>query len=190
MIKKKEVTDMAESKKRKIDAPVYGNLAYDIDALAREKRLEDAGLIREEERHPQPQPVPRAQSVARPRLRVSPMLVLGSVVLCAMVVVLLMGYAKLTDISDNVVTMQEQLSTLEDEHVALLTKYEKAFDLATIKTTAEAAGMKKPGSGQIYYIDLSSADNAVVYQANSDSLLNRVFAAVGGGISSVVEYFK
>jgi hypothetical protein len=181
--------EMAD-KKRKIDAPVYGNLAYDIDALARERRLEEAGRIREEERQVQRQSVRRTQPVAQPRARISPLLVLGSVVLCAMVVVLLMGYAKLTHISDNVVTMQSQLTDLQDEHIALLTKYEKAFDLATIKSTAEAAGMKKPSSGQIYYIDLSGADNAVVYQANSDSLLNRVFSAIGGGISSVVEYFR
>jgi cell division protein FtsL len=179
---------MAEKKRRKIEAPVYGNLAYDIDALARERRLEDAGRIREEER--QVQPVRRSQTAAQPRAKVSPLLLMGAAVLCAMVVVLLMGYAKLTNISDSVVTMQSEMSDLEEEHIALLTKYEKTFDLATIKSTAEAAGMKKPGSGQIYYIDLSGADNAVVYQANSDSILSKLFAGIGDGVNSVVEYFR
>ena len=44
---------MAEYKRRP-DSPVYGNLAYDLDALVRERALEEAGRMPEQPR-PQPQ---------------------------------------------------------------------------------------------------------------------------------------
>jgi len=91
---------MAEFKK-KPNSPVYGNLAYDLDALVRERALEEAGRMPEQPR-PQPQrrsePAqrPRQQAAAQPKVQVSP-LVLGCVaVLAVMVVALLMGYVKLT----------------------------------------------------------------------------------------------
>lgn len=62
---------------------------------------------------------------------------------------------------------------MQDSHLALLTKYEKTFDLTTVKEAAEAAGMKKPSSGQISYIDLSGPDTAVVYAANEGSVISR-----------------
>ena len=54
---------------------------------------------------------------------------------------------KLTGISDNVSSIKREISALEEEHVALLTAYERTFDLATVKAAAEAAGMSKPSGG-------------------------------------------
>ncbi|NLU24765.1 MAG: hypothetical protein GXW99_08720 [Clostridiales bacterium] len=175
-------------KKRHGTSAVYGNLAYDLDALARERQFEDAGKIREEER--QVQPVRRSRPAAQPALRLSPMLVMGVVMLAAMVIVLLMGCVKLTKISSSVVEMKSQLGDLQEAHVALLTKYETTFDLTTVKEAAEAAGMKKPSSGQISYIDLSGPDTAVVYEAGGESAAGKLFSSIGRGLSSVVEYFK
>ena len=107
-----------------------------------------------------------------------------------MVTLLLLCRAQLTELSADVVSMQRELSALEDEHVSLLTRYEKTFDLATIKEAAAAAGMSKPSASQIYYIDLSEADSVVVYQQQSTSVLSRVFTSLGQGVCAVVEYFK
>ena len=71
-----------------------------------------------------------------------------------------------------------------------MTKYEQTFDMATVKERAEAAGMKKPSSGQVEYIDISGSDAVVIYQGGSDSLLSRLFANVKEGIGAAVEYFK
>ena len=71
---------------------------------------------------------------------------------------------QLTVISSEVVKLQSELSDLQTQNVSLTTKYEQTFDLSTIKEAAEAAGMSKPSSSQIYYIDMSGSDNAVVYQ--------------------------
>ena len=109
--------------------------------------------------------------------------------MCALVMVLMLGYVQLTAASASVSRLNNELSTLQTEHVALLTEYEKTFDLATIKATAEAAGMSKPTSGQIQYIDLSGSDTAVVY-TGEPGVTARVFADVRQSAASVVEFFR
>ena len=123
----------------------YGSLAYDLDALAREKQLDEAGK-KVRPAQPEVQPVQRRQSAARAAVRPSPVLLLGTVLVVGMVIALMLCYVKLTGISDNVSSIKRDISALEEEHVALLTAYERTFDLATVKAAAEAAGMSKPSS--------------------------------------------
>ena len=103
--------------------------------------------------------------------------------------VLLLGYVQLTAVGASISRLNNEITALETEHVALLTEYEKTFDLATIKATAEAAGMSKPTSGQIQYIDLSGSDTAVVY-ADEPGVTARVFADVRQSAASIVEFFR
>ncbi|MBO4916095.1 MAG: hypothetical protein J5449_12935 [Oscillospiraceae bacterium] len=177
---------------------VSGNLAYDYDYLERERQQrserERQEYIRPHEGEPAPRKQPQKRSVARPkhreRIHVSPMAVLGFAAIAVMLVALLTSYAELTAISHDVVTMQRELSTLEDEHVQLLSRYERTFDLAAIKNAAEAAGMAKPSSSQIYYVDLSAPDSVVLYQRAETNVLGRALAFVGNDFSALVEYFK
>ena len=97
---------------------------------------------------------------------------------------------KLTAIKGMTARRAQEISALEDEHVALLTRYEKTFDLTTIKEAAAAAGMAKPSASQVYYIDLSEPDSVVVYQQKSQNVLSRVLTSLGNGVCAVVEYFK
>jgi len=105
-------------------------------------------------------------------------------------VMVLMGYIQLTIISDEVVSLQNQLEELQTENVTLTAQHEQMFDLATVKEVAEAAGMSKPSSSQIYYIDLSEGDSAVVYQQEESNLLSRLLTSLNHGIYAVVEYFE
>ena len=179
---------MADMRKKQPNTPVYGNLAYDLDALVREHNLEHAGEINEEQRRAQQQP--RAKRAPQPKAKVSPMLVGAVAVLVVMVVGLLIGYVQLTETSDAVMTIKNDLSEAQDEHVALVTKYEQTFDMTTVKERAEAAGMSKPSSGQIEYIDISGSDAVVIYQGRADGVFSQVFTTVKNGIGAVVEYFK
>lgn len=179
---------MADMRKRQPNTTVYGNLAYDLDALVREHNLEHAGEINEEQRRAQQQP--RAKRAPQPKAKVSPMLVGAVAVLVVMVVGLLIGYVQLTETSDAVMTIKNDLSEAQDEHVALVTKYEQTFDMTTVKERAEAAGMSKPSSGQIEYIDISGSDAVVIYQGRADGVFSQVFTTVKNGIGAVVEYFK
>ena len=171
----------------------YGSLAYDLDALAREKQLDDAGKLPQKKTRPaQPevQPVQRRQTAARAAVRPSPALVLGTVLVVGMVIALMLCYVKLTGISDNVSSIKREISALEEQHIALLTEYERTFDLAAVKAAAEAAGMSKPSSGQIQYIDLSGADSVEVYAAGGAAALNGFTARVEDIWAYILEYFR
>ena len=171
----------------------YGSLAYDLDALAREKQLDEAGKLPQKKvrpAQPEVQPVQRRQSAARAAVRPSPVLLLGTVLVVGMVIALMLCYVKLTGISDNVSSIKREISALEEEHVALLTSYERTFDLATVKAAAEAAGMSKPSSGQIQYIDLSGADSVEVYAAGGAAALNGFTEKAESLWAYVLEYFR
>ena len=81
------------------------------------------------------------------------------------------------------------MATLEEEHVSLVTEYEKTFDLATIKAAAEEAGMSKPTSGQVQYIDLSGSDTAVVY-SDEPGMVEKAISSIKDGARSIWEYFR
>ncbi len=171
----------------------YGSLAYDLDALAREKQLDEAGKLPQKKvrpAQPEMQPVQRRQTAARAAVRPSPVLLLGTVLVVGMVIALMLCYVKLTGISDNVSSIKREISALEEEHVALLTAYERTFDLATVKAAAEAAGMSKPSSGQIQYIDLSGADSVEVYAAGGAAALNGFTEKAESLWAYVLEYFR
>ena len=171
----------------------YGSLAYDLDALAREKQLDEAGKLPQKKvrpAQPEVQPVQRRQSAARAAVRPSPVLLLGTVLVVGMVIALMLCYVKLTGISDNVSSIKREISALEEEHVALLTAYERTFDLATVKAAAEAAGMSKPSSGQIQYLDLSGADSVEVYAAGGAAALNGFTEKAESLWAYVLEYFR
>lgn len=169
---------------------VYGSLAYDLDTLVRERQLEEAGAMPERRaEQPQPQAQPRRHPQTQVRTRPSALLVGGIALVCALVATLLLGYVRLTAVSNNVSTIKKDIATLEEEHVSLLTEYEKTFDLATIKAAAEEAGMSKPTAGQIQYIDLSGADSAVVY-GDAPGVVEKTVNAIKVGARSVWEYFR
>ena len=169
---------------------VYGSLAYDLDALVRERQLEEAGKLPSKQQPAvQEKPLPRRRPQARAAARHQRGGTCGGVVvLLAMVVVLMLGYVTLTDVSGSVSSIKRQISDLDEQHVALLTEYEKTFDLATIKAAAEAAGMSKPTSGQIQYIDLSGSDSVTLYKAEGSAggLLDKA----KDGWAYVLEYFR
>lgn len=170
---------------------VYGDLAYDLDREVREHALRHAGEA--PRRREAVQEKPRVRSVekvqVRQRQKLSVFSLLGFAAVIGMAVLVLMSYIQLTELSAEAVTLRGQLAVLETENVTLTAKYEQMFDLNTVKEAAEAAGMDKPSNSQIYYIDLSSGDSAVVYQRSDPSVLSRLLTSLNHGIYTVVEYF-
>ena len=164
---------MAENKNRMNNEPVFGSLAYDLNTLNWEQLDGNAVRqpqepLRRPERDIRPQREPRRRPAARPREHASPILVGGVAVLALMVVVLMMGYVKL----------------------ALGVAYEKAFDQAAVKAAAQAAGMTKPTSDQIEYIELGGADMAEICRPESTGPLAQAWTWLKDGIGAVVEYFR
>ena len=179
---------MAQKYDRRRYGYTDGSLAYDLDALARERALDDAGRM--EQPHREPTPQPKRQPVARPVAKPSPLVLACAVLLTGLVVLLLMGYVRLTQVNTDISEMKSEISQLEERQVALLTQYEKTFDLATVQRVAEEAGMKKPTSGQVEYLELPSSDSAVVYRGDAGTALENIVDSIAAAVSSVVEYFR
>ena len=171
---------VATAARRRHNKPevINGSLAYDFRSL--ERQLEDTGRM-DPDLYTAPlqetaaDVISRARAHTKARVRVgqrlSPVIALGYTALAALMVLLVMSYVELAAISSNVVSMQEELSELQEDQRALQVKYEQAFDLTSVKESAEAAGMSQPSESQIYYIDLSDPDNAVVYQDQESGLM-------------------
>lgn len=167
----------------------YGDLAYDLDAMSREYALRHAG----EDVRREAVPAPKVRSVSKVRTRekqhLSVLSMAGFLAIAALAVLTLMRYVELTELSSSVVSLQAELAELETENISLTTQYEQIFDKASVKEAAEAAGMTKPSSSQMYYIDLSGSDSAVVYQREETGVLSRILTSLNHGICAVVEYF-
>lgn len=167
---------------------VNGSLAYDLDWAVRERELSHAGEA------PKKQKVlPKVHSAIKVRVRerqyVSKLAVLGVAAIIGLAILVLMNYVQLTVLSSETVALREELEALETENVILTAQYEQMFDMASVKEAAEAAGMGKPSSGQIFRLELSGGDSAVVYQKEEPGLFSRLLSSLHGGIYAVVEYF-
>ena len=100
--------------------------------------------------------------------------VAGTAAVMVTAVLILFSYMQLTTLAADTVALKSELAALQTENVSLTAQHEQMFDMATIKEVASAAGMSKPASSQICYLDLASEDSAVVYQQAEDaSVLSR-----------------
>ena len=171
---------------------VYDNLARSLDYQVLEHDLRHAGEMPRQRETVKEQPKVRsaAKVQVRERQQVSLVTVAGFAAVIVMAVMVLMSYIQLTAISSDVVALQNELAALETAHVTLMAQHEQMFDLDTVKEAAEAAGMTKPGSSQIFYIDLSDGDSAVVYQQEDPGFLSTVMTSLHHGFYTVVEYFN
>ncbi len=172
---------------------VYGDLAYDLDRELRERELRHAGEAPRRREAAAPAVKPKVRSVSRVQVRerqhVSALSVVGFMAVAAMAVLVLMSYIQLTGLSTETVRLKSQLSALETENVTLTAQHERMFDLDTVKAAAEAAGMTKPSGSQVYYVDLSGGDSAVVYRQEEPGILSRLLTSLNHGVYAVVEYF-
>ena len=174
---------------------VDGSLARDLDWAVRERELRHAGeaprhqeqtLVREQ---PREQTQTRTHVRVRERQQVSVGAVAGFAAVLGMMVLVLLSYVQLTVLAADTVALKNQLNTLQTDHAALSAEYEQMFDLATVREAAEAAGMSKPSTSQICYLDLTGGDSAVVYQKEDPSVLSRALTSLNHGVYAVVEYF-
>ena len=102
---------------------------------------------------------------------------------------LLMGYARLTMVSGEMVGLRSQLTSLQKEHATLSAEYEKVFDMDTIEQ-AVGGDMVRPTDDQVVYIDLSEPDTVVVYGEEGGYVLASVLDSVRSFFGGVIEYFR
>ena len=169
---------------------VYGNLAYDLDREVLRRELDHAGEARREK----VQAAPRVRSLIHVQVRakeqVSVLTVLGLLAAAGLAVLLLYSYVQMTVIGSSVASLQSELSSLESQNVLLTTQYQELYDLAAVKAAAEEAGMTKPSGSQVFYLDLSEGDSAVVFQQQEPGVLDKLLDSLNHGVYAAVEYFS
>ena len=185
-----------ERSRRRATGMVNGSLAYDFGTL--ERQLDDTGRMDPDLYTPSLEETSadvisrahaHAKAKVRPAQHLSPVMVLGAAAVAVLMVLVVLSYVELATISNSVVSMRNQVAELETRQVTLLTQYEQAFDLVSVKEQALAAGMSLPSDSQVYYIDLSDPDNAVVYEQDSQGAA-QVLEQIWQTILHAVEYFR
>ena len=181
-----------ELRYRQNERAVEGSLARDLDWAVRERELRHAGEAPRHQEQVRQQPKVHAapKVLVRERQQVSLFSLLGFAAVAGLAVLVLMSYIQLTALASDTVALKKQLSTLETEHATLTAQYEQMFDLTTVREAAEAAGMTKPSTSQICYLDMAGGDSAIVYQQEEPSVLSSVLTSLNHGVYAVVEYFK
>ncbi len=168
-------------------APAYeGNT---VRAPRREEELRRAPAPRPRERQ-QVRRHERTKVQVRQAGQVAPFAVVGFLAVALFAAMLVTSYVQLTMANDEMVSLSQELSELQAEHVTLSAQYEKVFDLATIQ---EAVGdtMVRPTSEQVVYIDLSAPDTVTVYEEDTfGSGAKDLFQGAQEVIESIIEYFR
>lgn len=155
-------------------------------------------LQQEEVLQPRPLVRPRKRAVVRPKVRVreagavSPFAVVGFLAVAAFTVLLLFSYVQLAVISDQVVSLRSDLTTLKTEEAKLRAQYELAYDLDSIEGTLTADNsMFKPQNGQVIYVDLSEPDTVTYFDEDSKaSGLKGAMESIQSIFTEIVEYFR
>jgi len=170
--------------------PVYGSLAYDFNNPI---FFPDDTLDEPVKAPAPPKTKTRQQAAVRTAVRakqaVAPFAIIGAVCVAVLLVFTLFLRIQLTQVTDETVQLSEKLEELKAENAKLLIKYESAFNLNEIEDYAiNVLGMQRPRSDQIYYVDSSAPDKAVVLQEEEEKsgLVERLedFLALIG------EYFR
>jgi len=178
------MTEYAENRRYGEDT-VYGSLAYDFDSpqVFADPVYEDVDLGQAVETE---ETVVTA-SEARSTQALAPFAVLGYLFAAVLIVIALLAQVQLTRLSDQAGVLQSRLEELQLEETKLQIEYESAFNFTEIEKYAMSTlGMQKPRSDQIYYVNGSAPDRAVVLAEDTEEpgLLDRVSDL----LSSFTEY--
>ena len=178
---------MAAAAERKYgQGAVFGSLAYDFN---------NPELYPEEYTEAQPKTRPqtrteihtRARTAVHTRQSIAPVSIVGMLVAAFLVVTAILAQAKIVGISSRSVELRQELEQLEEQQAKLRIAYESAFNMAEIEDYAiHSLGMQKPRADQVFYIDTSSPDKAVVVAGGDDvGFVDRV----SDYLSGIAEYF-
>ena len=172
----------ASMKTRYGQGAVYGSLAYDFN---NPKLYGD-----EYSTAPTPTARPqtstkvhtRARTAVHTRQSISPMSIIGMLAAAFLFVIAITAQAQLIGVSAESVQLQQELDVLEERQAKLRIRYESAFNMADIEDYAiHSLGMQKPKADQIFYIDTSAQDKAVVIaDQNTSGFVDRVSDAISG----------
>ncbi len=145
-------------------AAYTSNAAYD---LSRFEAPERPRLEVVKPQKPKPFSITRAWGVAPIKI------ILLSVLLVGVISVMLASQIALVELGDEILTLQEELETLQSEEVRLQLQLDAGLSLENVEAMAEEMGLVKMENYQVERVYLNS-DDAVVVAEGTPTLLDQV----------------
>lgn len=151
------------------------------------------GSAAPEIQHPDlPEEQRRPKRVRRVKVKaaVSPVAVIGLLAVTCMLILVVFGYVQLYEATEQVSSLQSELSDLQSQQVVLESLYEEGIDLDYIEERAAELGMRLPTKEQTVYVNLSGQDQAEIYSAEKTNIFQRILQAIERSASGLVEYLS
>ena len=156
----------------------YGSVAY--------APAYDGSAVRAPGRESTLQPRPKVREAGE----VSPFAVIGFAAVGVFAALLMFSYAQFVVANDAVVTLRNDLKTLQAENVTLSARYEQVFDMERIQA-AVGDTMVRPTEEQIVYLDLSEPDSVVLYgEEETASGVRGALQGLKNIVRELTEYFR
>lgn len=166
-------------------------LAFDGNAalkMAPSEAPTQAGTAKEEKGASAGRSKPAADPKPRWSWKTAPKAVATIFFVAAFVVMILVSYAQLVMVNDQVVSLRSELNQLQTEETKLMAQYELAYDLQEIETQMLASGqMTKIQNWQTYTLELSEPDSVEYYQGWD--LKEQLMSFAKNLVTAVKEYF-
>ena len=139
---------------------------------------------------PEERQLPQKKKRVKAKTVVAPFAVVGLLTVTCMLILVVFGYVQLYEASEQVSTLQSELSQLQEEQVVLESLYEEGIDLTYIEERAAELGFSLPTADQTVYLNLSGDDQAEIYQSENTNIFQRIIQAIERSASGLVEYLS
>ena len=126
---------------------------------------------------PEERRLPQKKKRVKAKSAVSPFAVVGLAVVTCLIILVVFGYVQLYEASEQVSTLESQLSSLQEDQVVLESLYEEGIDLPYIEERAAELG-------------LSGDDQAEIYASESTNIFQRIIQAIERSARGLVEYLS
>ncbi len=173
----------------------YGSVAYapayDGSAVRAPRREEELQRPRPKQRERvRRQELTRTQVQVREAGQVAPFAVVGFLAVAVFAALLLLSYVQYTVLNGEMVSLRNEMSSLQKENATLSAQYEKVFDMDTIQA-AVGDTMVRPTNDQVVYLDLSQPDNVVLSEDQERSTgIRGALEGLEDIFHQVIEYFR
>lgn len=170
----------------------YGSAAYDLNRVRGYAVPQETPYYDIPYEQPKERTVPKTGTAAEKKVvgGISVFSVIGFAAVAALVVVLLLSYVQLAEISGEKTALENAISQLETEQSKLRVEYESAFNLSEVEKYATTVlGMSKLTRENTTSLNANREDKAEILKAD-DVKDGGILAEVSDLFTSLMEYFR
>ena len=157
------------------------NLAYDMAAREMQNEIrEEVRILREPEKAP--------SAAAAPRISYG--YIFAALAVAVMFAMVVMSYAKLSELNIRSAALQREMAALQKEYTAILAAQDREYNLAELAEYAEMhLGMTRATAENVIYIDLGETDE-IRLADGTKAKPGTAGAKLRNAFDTFVEYFR